>query len=146
MSRIVATGDTPAKTRNAHLRSCAEIVRLLAQRPGFGDEEQDMTAFLVFSLRGIYETIDESAQVWDDRGYWKKAEKLRDDWRWTRAMSDTLEAIVRAGDWHLLPPHLIELAGRLQDVTVTAITRDADWWCGAYRALMRSAAASSTMP
>ena len=143
MGRIV-NGDSPAKTRNAHLRSCAEVVRLLAQRPRFGDEEQDMTAFLVFSLRGAYETIDESAQTWDDRGYWKKAEKLRADWRWAHTTADTLEALIRAGDWHALPPHLIELAGRLSDVTVTAITRDADWWCGAYRALLRGPAQSAT--
>ena len=141
MGRIVATGDTPLKTRNAHLRSCAEVVRLLAQRPGFGEEEKDMVAFLVFNLRGIFSTIDESAQTWDDRGYWKKSEALREKWRWTRATAETLADLARAGDWHALPPHLIELAGRLSDVTVTAITRDADWWCGAYRALLRESSA-----
>ncbi len=139
MGRIVTTGDTPLKTRNAHLRSCAEVVRLLAQRPAFLDEEKDMVAFLVFNLRGIFQTIDESAQTWDDRGYWKKSEALRERWRWTRTLADTLETIVRAGAWETLPPHLISLAGQLSDVTVTAITRDADWWCGAYRALMREA-------
>lgn len=98
-----------------------------------------MVAFLVFNLRGIFQTIDESAQTWDDRGYWKKSEALRERWRWTRTLADTLETIVRAGAWETLPPHLISLAGQLSDVTVTAITRDADWWCGAYRALMREA-------
>ncbi len=145
MGRIV-NGDNPAKTRNAHLRSCAEVVRLLAQRPRIGDEERDMVAFLVFSLRGAFATIDESAQTWDERGYWKKAEKLRYDWRWARTTADDLEALVRAGDWDGLAPHLIAVAGQLQDVTVTTITRDADWWCGAYRALVKGGTAHPALP
>jgi hypothetical protein len=140
MGRIVGSVDSPAKRRNAHLRSCAEIVRLLAQRRDFGAEERDMTAFLVFSLQGIWTTIDESAQVWDDRDYWKKAEALRHKWRWTRTEADELTRLLRADDLAALPLRLIELAGRLQSVTVTQITRDADWWVGAYRALMKQAA------
>ncbi len=145
MGRIVA-GDSPAKTRNLHLRSCAEAVRLLAQRPRFGEEEKDLAAFTVFSLRGAFATIDESAQTWDDRGYWKKAEKLRSDWAWARLAADALEKALRAGDWDALPLHLVGLAAHLQDVTVTAITRDADWWCGAYRALLRADAAQPALP
>mgnify|MGYP003148167439 CR=1 FL=1 len=140
MGRIVGNVDTPAKRRNAHLRSCAEVVRLLAQRPDFGLEERDMAAFLVFSLRGIWETIDESAQVWDDRDYWKKAEALRHKWRWTRTQAASIEQILRSGTMNALPIHLIELVGQLSDVTVTQITRDSDWWVGAYRALMKQKA------
>lgn len=146
MGRIVSTGDTPAKRRHAHLRSCAEVLRLLAQRPafddeGFDDEGKDMAAFLVFNLRGIYATIDESAQTWEDRGYWKKAEGLRDTWRWSRQGADRLEALLRAERWAEVAPLLIELVPHFGGVTVTTLTRDADWWCGAYRALLRQRAA-----
>ncbi len=141
MGRIVGNVDTPAKRRNAHLRSCAEVVRLLAQRAEMGSEERDMAAFLVFSLRGIWTTIDESAQVWDERDYWKKSEALRHKWRWTRTQADTIEQILRADTLSALPVPLIELVGHLGDVTVTQITRDSDWWVGAYRALMKQQAA-----
>ena len=36
-----------------------------------------------------------------------------------------------------LDKQLIELIPRFNSITVTAITRDADWWCGALRALLR---------
>ena len=36
MGRITNTGDTPAKQRHAHIRSCAEALRLLAQNPHLG--------------------------------------------------------------------------------------------------------------
>lgn len=143
MARIISTGDTPAKRRNAHMRSCAEVLRLLAQRPAFGPEEQDMTAFLVFNLRGIYKTIDESAGAWDERDYWKKAEALRARWSWSRRAADELEKLVVSGRWEAVPPALVSLLPHFQDVTVVSITRDSDWWCGALRALQREQSAES---
>ncbi len=137
MARLIKTGETPAKRRHAHLRSCAEVLRLLAQRPRFDEEARDMTAFFVFNLRGIYRTIDESAHAWDERNYWKKAEALREKWRWARTAAADLERLIRAGRWDEVPPLLLALVPHLNGVTVTAITRDADWWCGALRALLR---------
>ncbi len=137
MARIVYTGDTPAKRRNAHIRSCAEVIRLLAERPSFGEEEQDMTAFLVFSLRGIHDTIEESALAWDDRNYWKKSEALRQKWRWSHHAANDLEKMVVAGQWFDIPVKLIELIPHFADVTISTITRGPDWWVGARRALMK---------
>jgi hypothetical protein len=36
-----------------------------------------------------------------------------------------------------VPPLLLSLIPHFSGVTVTNITRDADWWCGAHRALLR---------
>lgn len=137
MGRIVRTGDTPAKQRRSYIRSCAEVLGLLATRPGFGVEERDMAAFLVFCLRGIYGTIDKSAEAWDDRNYWKKAEGLRDKWSWSRRAADDLEELIVAGDWLRVPDQLIELIPHFQDVSVKTRKRDADWWGGALAALKR---------
>lgn len=117
------------------MRSCAEVLRLLAQKPRFDEEARDMTAFLVFNLRGIYQTIDESAQAWDERNYWKKAEALRDKWRWSRTAADQLETLIREDSWDEIPPFLVSLIPNFNDITITAITRDSDWWCGALKAL-----------
>lgn len=137
MSRLIQTGETPAKKRHAHLRSCAEVLRLLAQRPTFDDEAKDMTAFFVFNLRGIYQTIDESAHAWDERNYWKKAESLREKWRWSRTAANDLETLIRNQNWDEVPALLLSLMPYFGDITVASITRDADWWCGAHRALLR---------
>ncbi|MFQ5571502.1 MAG: hypothetical protein ACE5G0_17625 [Rhodothermales bacterium] len=139
MARLIRTGDTPAKKRHAHMRSCAEVLRLLAQRPTFDDEAKDMTAFFVFNLRDIYRIIDESAHAWDERNYWKKAEALREKWRWVPTAADRLEHLVRTDRWDDVPPLLLALVPRFSSITVTTITRDADWWCGARRALLRTA-------
>ena len=144
MSRIVQTGETPAKKRRAHLRSVAEAVRHLATRPAVGagafdDEAKDLAAFLVFNLRGIGEAIETSAQAWDDRDYWKKSEKLRADWRWAPQAADRLEAHILAGDWPQVTPVLMELLPHIAEVNIAKMMRDADWWAGAHRALRRQA-------
>ncbi|MEM1126305.1 MAG: hypothetical protein AAGI71_06605 [Bacteroidota bacterium] len=140
MGRVIQTGDTPAKRRRRHLRSCAEVIRLLAQRPTFDAEAQDMAAFLVFTLRDLYAVIDASADSWDERGYWKKAEKLRHDWLWARHAAADLETLILNDRWPDVPPLLIGLVPHVSDVTVATLTRDADWWCGALRALRRASA------
>ena len=144
MSRIINVGDTPAKRRNVHRRSCAEVLRLLARHPSlasgvFDEEAKDMTAFLVFSLRGIEETIETSAQAWDDRNYWKKSEKLRADWRWCRQVADHIESLMLEDCWNEIPQALINLVSRFQSVTITKMMRDSDWWVGAFRAMVKKA-------
>lgn len=142
MSRIIHAGDTPAKRRRAHTRSCAEAIRLLAGRPSLGvgvfdAEAKDLTAFLAFHLRGIGETIESSAQSWDDRNYWKKAEKLRADYRWASQTADQLEALIIAERWADVTPLLFDLIPHFTDVNVGKMTRDADHWVGAHRALLK---------
>jgi hypothetical protein len=141
MARIIGSDSSAARERRSLMRSCAEILRLLAQRPVFDDEARDMAAYLVFCLRNIYQTIDESARAWDDRNYWKKAEGLREKWRWSRTAADQLEALVLAGRWQdeALPTLLLSLVPHFSDITVASITREADWWCGALRALKKQA-------
>ncbi len=136
MARLIKT-DTPAKKRHECMRSSAEALRLLAQKSSFDDEAKDMCAFLVFNLRGVYRTIDESAQAWDERNYWKKAEKLRHDWRWSRIAADELERFILSDRWSEVPDFLLSLLPHFNSISVTAVTRDSDWWCGALRALKK---------
>jgi len=139
MGRIVRTGSTPAKRRHQHRRSCAEVLRLLAKRNlagGFDREARDMVAFLVWNLHGIFRTIDESAHAWDEKGYWRRAEGLRDRWLWAQTAARELEDLIRADRWADVAPMLVTLIPHFQDVTVRSITRNADWWCGAHRALV----------
>jgi hypothetical protein len=140
MGRIIETGQTAAKRRHMHMRSCAEVLRLLAERPVFDAEGRDQIAFFVYSLRQVAETIEESARAWDDKNYWKKAEGLREKWRWTKTYAARLEKKILAKQWEAIPATLIELVPKFASHSVTNVTRDADWWCGAYRALLKRAA------
>ncbi|WP_420456932.1 hypothetical protein [Rubrivirga sp.] len=148
MARIIHAGETPAKRRRAHTRASAEALRLLAQRPSlaagaFDAEAKDLVAYLALHLRGIGDTIEDAAQSWDDRNYWRKSEKLRADYRWAPQTADALEALVVADDWAAVVPVLLGLIPRFADVTIAKMTRDADHWVGAHRALVRRAQAAA---
>ena len=81
-----------------------------------------------------------AAQAWDDRNYWRKSEKLRADYRWAPQTADQLEELIVADDWPAVVPVLVSLIPRFADVTIAKLTRDADHWVGAHRALLRRAA------
>ena len=145
MGRIIHAGDTPAKRRRQSERSCAEALRALAAKPALASgvwdpESKDLAAFLAHALREIGETIEGSAQAWDDRNYWKKAEKLRADWRWAPHTARDMEAALLAGNWPALTDLLVSLIPRFAHVNVGRQLRDADWWAGAFRALQKRAA------
>lgn len=138
MARIIRTGETPAKLRNAELRSIAEVLRELAARSEYDDEAKDMAAFVVVCLRKVSATIESSAASWEDRDYWRKAESLRTKWRWTDLIADRLERLVLNERWDLVPEVLIDLVPYVQHIRVVEKTRNADWWCGSLRALRRN--------
>ena len=98
-----------------------------------------LTAFLAFHLRGIGDTIESSAQSWDDRNYWKKAEKLRADYRWAPQTADQIEAHIVAEQWADVTPLLFDLIPHFTGVNIGKMTRDADLWVGAHRALLKRA-------
>lgn len=141
MIKRVGEADA-AKQRRAYIRSCAEVLRGLATLDFEDPEAQDMCAFLVFCLKGIYETINESAGAWDDKNYWKKAEALRERWRWSRKAGLDLEKLVLKNDWETIPDFLITLIPHFADVQVSTMTRDSSWWYGAKVSLQKQALAT----
>ncbi len=137
MARIINTGDTAAKRRRSHIRSCAEAIRVLAGSEYFDEEAQDIAAFIVFNLQGIYKSIDESALAWDDRNYWKKAEALRDKWYWSKRSGEQLTDLILNNRWMEVQDHLIGLIPHFTGVTINQMTRNSDWWVGALANLKR---------
>jgi len=119
------------------MRSCAEVIRQLAVQSDWTDESKDMAAFIAHNLHAVNQSIEESAQAWDDKNYWKKAEGLREKWRWSRIAATNLEKQLVNRQWDLIPDMLIELIPKFSHIKIATTSRDSDWWCGAYQALVR---------
>jgi hypothetical protein len=137
MSRVINT-DGPGKKRNQELRTCAEILRHLSQKSDFDEEGKDMLAQLVFSLREINETIEHSAEVWEKRNYWVKAEELRQNWHWVTKFSIQIESLLRHENWEAFPEVMVNFMQKVGDVKVKKFTRTPDTWQGAYQRLMEA--------
>jgi hypothetical protein len=136
MGRVINT-DSTGKNRNQALRSVAELLRRLSQKPEFDDEAKDMVATLVYCFREIEDGIDSSAAAWEKRDYWMKADELRTRWDWVSRMKDQLQTIAFNENWDQLPPIFIKLLPYVSDIKITKMTRKEDLWMGNYARLLR---------
>jgi hypothetical protein len=132
MSRVVNT-NSPGKRRNQHMRAGAELLRRLSQKPAIDDEARDMMAALVFSLRGVEESLEDATDAWEKRDYWMKAEQFRQKWMWVGTSADELDAILRSEDWGRLPVFMINILPNYSEITINKFTRDSDLWDGMYK-------------
>ncbi len=131
MSRVI-NPDNPGKKRNQVMRTAAELLRRLSQKPDIDAEARDMLAMLVFCLREIDEGIEDSAKAWEKRDYWMKAEEFRQRWAWAGRAADELKALILQEDWAALPPYMLKLFPKFSDIKVTKFTRDESTWSRAY--------------
>lgn len=134
MSRVVNV-NSPGKIRNQRMRTAAELLRHLSQKTELDDDAKDMAAQLVFCLREIDEGIDASAEAWEKRDYWIKAEQLRQRWGWTGNAAARLEGVILTQAWDTLPGIMMGLFEHFADIKITKLTRDRSEWQGAYERL-----------
>ncbi|MBN1314755.1 MAG: hypothetical protein JXA42_04785 [Anaerolineales bacterium] len=135
MSRVI-NPNPPGKTRNYHMRSLAEILRGLAAKGNVDDEAKDMASAMVFILRDIDKGVDVSAQAWEKRDYWLKADRFRLDWEWAKQAADDVEDVIREDAWDLFPRLMMDLFPHFADVRIKKLTRKPELWKGAYALLM----------
>src|SRR5215475_80962 len=131
MSRVVNT-DSVGKARNQHMRTAAEVMRRLSQKPELDEEAKDMVALLVFCFREIEDGIEEAMAAWEKRNYWNKVEQFRMQWTWVGRASANLEHMIRSDSWDQMPGQLASLFGHFSDITINKFTRTSEAWKGAY--------------
>jgi len=136
MSRITSVDGTPTQQRNAIRRAIAEILRHLSTKQNIDAEAKDMLAFIVFGLRSMDQSIDQSATAWEKRDYYIKADQLRREWLWLPGTAQRIEEILRSDDYRTAPIELAGLLARFSDVKVTTFTKSPLLWQGAYKKLL----------
>ena len=137
MSRITYADGTPNQQRNSLRRAIAEVLRRMSEKSTVDAEVKDMVAFIVFSLREIAASVDKSAQAWEKRDYYLKADAFRRDWAWVELAANRLYAALYEERWSDLPVELAQLTPQFADVRVTQLTRPARLWQGCYERLVR---------
>ena len=142
MGRVINT-DSTGKKRNQLMRTAAEILRRLSQKQAIDPDTRDMVASLVYCFREIDDGIEQSADVWEKRDYWMKAEELRQRWFWVGSLADELQALIFADDWAQLPPLMVRMLPYFNEIKITKLTRSESEWNGNYNRLMRERPQSS---
>ncbi|MCP4418185.1 MAG: hypothetical protein GY805_16305 [Chloroflexi bacterium] len=135
MSRIVHT-NSPTKIRNRNLRSIAEMLRKLMQKPEIDAEAKDMASMITLLLWEIADGVEQSAQAWEKRDYWMKAERFMRDWKWTAKIAADLEDVIRNEAWDLVPELMLDLYPHFADIQLKMMTRKPSLWRGALKKLL----------
>ncbi|MDP8237113.1 MAG: hypothetical protein P9M08_12080, partial [Candidatus Erginobacter occultus] len=127
MARVINT-DSPGKRRRHLMRTVAELQRRLMKKTAPDDEVRDMLALAVFCLREIAATVSAAAEVWDERGYWKKAAAFENEWEWAAETAVRIETLLKGEKWEEIPVVLVLLAGKTSGIEVTKFTRKPELW------------------
>jgi hypothetical protein len=135
MSRVFRI-ENPSTLRNRHMRSIAEMLRRLSQKPKLDTEGKDLAAKITLLLWEITDGVERSAQAWEKRDYWMKAERFMRDWTWAAEIAANMEDVLRHEALDLLPELMAELFPRLATIQIKSMTRKADLWRGAFAELM----------
>ncbi len=96
------------------------------------ETSRDLIAFILLCLERITETVEESAEAWEKRGYWLKADHFRMEWEWARLLAERIRPNVLTENYNKIIPDLIELSQSLNDVTISDSHRLGTPWLGAW--------------
>lgn len=135
MGRLINVDSTGAQRARLR-RTIAECLNRLMAKPDLDAEAKDIAALIVLALREITAGVEQSADVWDKRGYYLKSDALRRDWDWAGRTADRMANLIRVGDWARLPVVLATLVPKFADVDVVKLTRSAALWRGALSRLI----------
>lgn len=135
MSRVINT-DSPGKVRSQLRRTIAEMLRHLMFKREIDEEARDMAAALVFSLRGIANTVEQTVEAWENRNYFMKADRFRLEWEWVTPAAIRIKEVVINDRWDELPRELAALAPHFGDIRIAKMTRPAETWKSSYHLLM----------
>jgi len=143
MSRIVGTSSSAGERR----RLLKEVARVFAHHVSAqpsATEEADLLAYLALLLDRISATVDRSAGAWEKRGYWVKADRLRQDWDWVDGAHRKAEETLRKGtSFRETLAALTELRTKLDPFAGSSRHRTPSPWAGAAKAWSQSRQAPS---
>jgi hypothetical protein len=136
LSRIVKP-ESAGKDRTNLTKGVVLAIRELSRQSQADDSTRDLAAFIALALTAIGETIDESVAAWEKRGYWVKAERFRMEWEWAGRYGRQMRPAVLADDWGQVAALVVQIAGKLNKIEVSANHRMGKPWEGAYVRLQK---------
>ncbi len=131
MSRVIRAVPA-ARQRRDLLRALATAVRAAAAADEA--ERRDLLAFSVLALERLLESVEATAQAWERRGYWVKADRFRNDWAWAGAVCRQLNDCLAREDWSAAAVALAEAARHLGGTQAGREMAAGRPWPGAYEA------------
>ncbi len=136
MSRVV-NPNAPGKERKRLKRGIALALRELMKEPEPNARTRDLLAFIVLALEGIAKTVETTAQAWEKRDYWVKADRFRREWEWASRLGQAMRPLVLAEDWDAVAAFVPQIVRFVGDEKISERHRMGQPWLGAWEELKR---------
>ena len=113
LGRIIHTTN-PTRQRAAVLKRMASAIREHSGPDGSGKDSPELAEQLIPHLKEIRESVNRTAEAWEKRDYWLKADAFRRQWRWVEETLTGMTGALQAGDRPSLQAHVLEVERRSQ--------------------------------
>jgi hypothetical protein len=113
LGRIIHTTN-PTRQRTALLKRIASSIRRQSGPDGAGTDILELASALLADLREIRESVNRTAEAWEKRDYWVKADAFRRQWNWLERIHNGLTEALQSGDRPALQARISEL-GRMAE-------------------------------
>jgi hypothetical protein len=134
----IKTSESGTALRSRFTKSIVLAIRNLMGQSQPDASSLDMAAYIVLALEKIAESVDRSAEAWEKRNYWLKADQFRQEYLWIEPSLAVLKPALLAEDWVSLVPELVQVAQRLKNVKIAQNHRIGTPWIGAWDALRKT--------
>lgn len=103
----------------------------LLDRDEKDDAMRDLAAFVSYALKTLYANINQSAEAWEKRGYWLKADRFRMEWEWSKHFGDALADALSNDAWELMRSISTQILDKMKDVKLPQRNTLGKPWIGA---------------
>ena len=132
LSRIIHT-DSPARTRKKLLQALAAAWCFHQQEEISQTQQLDLCAFALLTLSALLQSADRSATAWENRDYWLKADRMRNEWAWASQIHAQILTALEANDIPAARNHLDSMTTHVESITFSKTLLRSKLWQGAYK-------------
>ncbi|MGB7538985.1 MAG: hypothetical protein WBM17_10625 [Anaerolineales bacterium] len=118
MGRIIHTTN-PTRLRNLAIKKMTSAIREFLRSPKNEAGLFELGRTLTASLQEIFESVDRTAEAWEKRDYWLKADAFRRQWSWADKFLALMKTSVSAENSSDLQKQVIELGEKLGSLKIS---------------------------
>lgn len=142
MGRVIKI-DTGGNQRSRLMKAVAEAVNSLSHFEELNADSLDICAFIALALLEISDTVDQTVQAWEKRGYWVKADRFQMEWSWTGNCGAQLKEAIIEGSWVKIEGIIAQISNQVISVKVPVKKRTSHLWKGAGKTLLNETEATN---
>lgn len=119
--------------RASYLRFISTALQNLPAHIRVDDQFRDICIFIFLTLQEISNSVQQTIQPWEKRGYWVKADQFRTEWEWLDPLCNAMAKKIKMQQWTALQSELAALKEICQGYSPYQRMQISDPWQGSWK-------------